>query len=178
MSWWRTILLHPRSREDNTIESVEQTHQRKEQSWQGAKEWVANEQPSTLNTSVKEFTEIDGNTTSYSMKGTKANGRLRVGEDIDLVLEKLKPKLLNQLNDKLLLTTDRRYKHYKSNKNRIILKDRLLFRKYYRKNGTAIYYQFHIPKQLVDGVLRNLPGDFSRYCGSTQTKIAYRRKYY
>ena len=49
---------------DDTNESEEQTLQRKEQSRQNAKQWAANEESPALRTSVKEFTKIDGNTTS------------------------------------------------------------------------------------------------------------------
>ena len=49
---------------DNSDKSEHQTFERKEQSISNAKQWVANEEPSFLKTSVKEFAKIDGNTTS------------------------------------------------------------------------------------------------------------------
>ena len=52
---------------DDTNESEEQTLERKEQSRQNAKQWAANEESPVSKTRVKEFTKIDGNTTSYSM---------------------------------------------------------------------------------------------------------------
>ena len=61
---------------DDTNESEEQTLERKEQSRQNAKQWAANEESPALRTSVKEFKKIDGNTTSYSMNGIKANARI------------------------------------------------------------------------------------------------------
>ena len=57
-------------------ESEEQALERKEQSRQNAKEWATNEELPALKTSVKEFTKIDGNTTSYSMIGIKAKARI------------------------------------------------------------------------------------------------------
>ena len=48
---------------DDKDESEEQTLERKEQSRQNAKQWVANEEPSSLKTCVKEFTKFDGITT-------------------------------------------------------------------------------------------------------------------
>ena len=45
---------------------------------------------------MKEFTKIDGNTTSYSMNGIEANARIRVEQDADLVLKNMKLKLLRQ----------------------------------------------------------------------------------
>ena len=78
----------------------------------------------------------------------------------------------------VLLATDRRFKHYKANEDRIILKDGLLFRKHYGEIGSVKYYQILIPKQLVDEVLRNLHGEFSKPPGITETTIGYREKYY
>ena len=91
---------------DNDNESEEQTLERKEHSRQNAKLWAANEEIPALKTSVKEFTKIDGNTTSYSMNGIKATARIRVEQDVGLVLENLKLKILGQPFDQVLITTD------------------------------------------------------------------------
>ena len=128
--------------------------------------------------SIKEFTKIDGNTTSYSINGIKASARIRVEQDADLVLKNLKLKILGQLHDDVLLATDRRYKHYKANKDRIILKDGLLFRKYYGEIGSVKYYQILLPKQLVNEVLRNLHREYGKHPGITKTIIAYKENYY
>ena len=66
----------------------------------------------------------------------KANARLRVDQDVDLVLKNLKMKILGQSYDEMLLTTDKRYKHYEMNEDRIILKDGLLFRNCYGETGS------------------------------------------
>ena len=109
--------------------------------------------------SIKEFTKIDGNTTAYSLHGIKANARIRAEQDADLVLKNLKLKILGQPHDDVLLTTDGRFKHYKANEDRIILKHGLLF-------------------FLVNEVLRSLHGEFGKHPGITKTIIAYRQKYY
>ena len=126
----------------------------------------------------KEFTKIDGNTTSYSINGIKASVRIRVEQDANLVLKNLKLKIFGQPHDDVLLTMDRRFRHYKANEDRIILKDRHLFRKYYRKTGRVKYYQVLIPNQIVNEVLRNLRGEFGKHPGITKTINAYREKYY
>ena len=61
---------------DDNDESEEQTLERKEQSKQNAKQWAMNEESPVLKTIVTEFTKIDGNTTSFSMNGNKANARI------------------------------------------------------------------------------------------------------
>ena len=157
-------------------ESQEQTLERKEQSRQDAKQWAANEELPALKTSVKEFTKIDG--TSYSVNSIEATARIRVEQDVDLVLKNLKLKILGQPFDEVLIMTDSRYKNYKANEDRIILKDGLLYRKYFRETGSVKYYQILIPKQLVKEVLHSLHGESGKHPGIFKTIIAYRGKYY
>ena len=102
---------------DNESESEEQTLQRKEQSWQNARKWFADTEPSKLTTSLKELKKMDGYATSYSKNGIKVNERIQVDQDVDLVLKNLKLKLLGHPYDKVLLTLDKLYKHYKTNKH-------------------------------------------------------------
>ena len=103
---------------------------------------------------------------------------MRVEQDADLVLKNLKLKKLGQPYDDVLLTTDSRLKHYKANKDRNILKDRLLFRKYYGESGSVKYYQILIPEQLVNEVLRSLHGELWKHPGITKTINAHREYYY
>ena len=130
---------------DTNNESEEQTLERKEQSRQNAKQWVANEDPSSLKTSVKEFSKTDGNTLSCSVNGIKANARIRVDQDVDLALKNMILKFLGQPHDEVLVMTDSRYKNYKANEDRVVLEDGLLFRKYFGETGSVKYYQTLIP---------------------------------
>ena len=157
------------SHTDDQDETEKQILQRKEQSRDKVIEWVANQEPSSMKPSIKEFSKLDGNTTAYSLHGIKANARIRVEQDADLVLKNLKPKILSQPHDDVLLTADRRFKHYKANEDRIILKDGLLLRKYYGDTGSVKYYQILIPKQIVNEVLRSLHRDFGKHPGITKT---------
>ena len=65
------------------------------------------------------------------MNDAKANPRIRVEQDAYLFLKNLKFKKVGQPHDYGLLTTDRRFKHYRANADRIILKDGLLCRIHY-----------------------------------------------
>ena len=115
------------------------------------------------------------------MNGIKANARIRVEQDVDLVLKNMKLKILGQPYDEVLITTDSRYKYYKANEDRIILKDvlfSLLFRKYFGETGSVKYYQLLIPKQLVKEVLHSLHGEVGKHPGLFKTIIAYREKLY
>ena len=163
---------------DAEDETEKQTLQRKEQTQKKATVWVTDEEKSSMKPKMKEFTKIDGNTTSYSIHGIKENARIREEQDIDLILKNLKLKILGQPHDEVVLTTDRRFKHYKANEHRIILKDGLLLRKYYGESGNIKYYQILIPKQLIDEILRSLNGVFRKHPGITKTITASRQKYY
>ena len=110
------------------------------------------------------------------MNGIKANARLRVEQDVDLVLRNMKLKVLGQPHDEVLMMTDSRCKNYKANEDRINLKDGLLIRKYFGETGSVKYYQTLIPKQLVKDVLRSLHVEFGRHPGISKTIIAYGEK--
>ena len=162
----------------NEKESKEPTLKRKEHSGQVGKQWVANEKPPLLKTRVKDFAKIDGNTTSYCIKGNKANARIRIEQDVNPVLKNLKLPILVQPHDKVLIATNQRYKHCQGNENRIIHINGLLFRKFYGETGSAKYYKILIPKQLVSEVFRSLHGEIEKHPGIRRTIIAYREKYY
>ena len=74
------------------------------------------------------------------MNGIKANAGKRVEQNVDLVLKNMKLKFLGQPYDEVLMITDSRYKNYKANEDRIILKDGLLFRKNIGETGSVKYY--------------------------------------
>ena len=66
-------------------ESEEQTLQRGEQERKEAKDWISNEEPSSLKTSFIEITNTHGNTTSYSINGIKVYARTRIKQHFDLI---------------------------------------------------------------------------------------------
>ena len=71
------------------------------------------------------------------MNGIKAKARIQVEQDVDLVLKNMRMKISNQPHDEVLMVTDSRYKNYKANEGRIILKAGLLFRKYFGGTGSV-----------------------------------------
>ena len=92
---------------DGEDETEKQILQRKEQSRKNATEWGVNQESSSMKPSIKEFTQIDVNNTSHSINGIKANARIRVEQDVDLVLKNPKLKSFGRPHDDVLLTTDR-----------------------------------------------------------------------
>ena len=63
------------------------------------------------------------------MNGIKADARIRVEQDVGLVLKNSKLKILGQPHDEMLIRTDPTVKHYEANEDHIILKDCLLLRR-------------------------------------------------
>ena len=110
------------------------------------------------------------------MNGIKANARIRVEQDVDLVLKNMKLKILGQPYDEMLIMTDSRYKNYKANEDRIVLKDGLLFREIFGETGSVKYYKNLVPKHSVEDVLRSLHGEFGKHLGIFKTIFAYREK--
>ena len=161
---------------DNNDESEEQTLERKEQTRQNAKQWAANEESSALKTSVKDITKVDGNTTSFSMNGIKANARIRIKQDVAVVLKNLKLKILGQPHDEIILMIDSRYKNYNANEDCINLKVGLLFRKCFGETGSVKCYQILILKQLVHEILRSLHREVGKHPGISKTIIGHREK--
>ena len=90
----------------------------------------------------------------------------------------MKMKILGQPYDEVLIMRDSRYKNYKANEDRIILKDGLLFMKHLGETGCVKHNQILIPKQLVKEVRRSLQGEFGRHPRNYKPIIAHREKYH
>ena len=71
------------------------------------------------------------------MNGIKASARIKVENDVDLLLKNMKLKIVDQPHDEVLLLTDSRDKKYKANEDRIILADGLLFKKNFGETGSV-----------------------------------------
>ena len=73
------------------------------------------------------------------MNGIKANAQIRVEKDDDLVFKNMRLKLLGQPHDEELniITTGSRYKNYKANEHRIILREGLLFSRHFGETGSV-----------------------------------------
>ena len=80
------------------------------------------------------------------MNGTKAKARIRIEQDVDKVLKKMKMKIEGQPHNKVQITRDSRYKHYEANEDHIILKDELLFRKWFGETGNVKFLQILTPQ--------------------------------
>ena len=80
------------------------------------------------------------------MNGIKADAQKRVEQDANLVSRKIKLKRLTRTYDESLLTTDKRYKHYKANEDGLFVRDGLQLLKQYRENGSVKNFEIFKPK--------------------------------
>ena len=71
---------------DGDNETETHTLERKAQSRNKVTDLVANEEKSSIKSSIKEVTKIPGNTMSHSMNRIKANEPMRVEQDVNLIL--------------------------------------------------------------------------------------------
>ena len=139
-----------------------------------ATEWETNEEPSSMKPYIKKCTNVDENSTSYSIDRIKANAGIRVGQQVDQVQKNLK---LGEPHEEVLSTGDSRFNT--TMRTRIISSSKwpnapeVLRRNWCIKNNQVLR-----PTQLVDDVFRNVHGEIGGHPGITKTKISYRKKYY
>ena len=99
----------------------------------------------------------------------KTNARVRLEQNVDLLLKYSKLNLIRKPRNEVLLTIERQFKHQKANEDRIVLKDGLLFWKNNGESGRAKELQNLNPKQLVDEVLQTLHAEIGEHSGNTKT---------
>ena len=137
-------------------QTEEQTLERREQYRQIATELVGNEELSLLKLNLKELMTIDGNSTLYTINVTKAKARIRMKQDVILVLKILKLEILGQPHDEVLLTKHSHFKRNQASENPIILKENPLVLNYYGETGSVRNHQFLIPKEIAEEPARRV----------------------
>ena len=130
---------------DEEEESEQEIFARKSQSKQRAQE----EHEKELSTKVAEDIKIPLNSAVYSFGAIKENARIRTEQDADPLLKALKLRISHEEYDKHLLKTKPRGQNLLRHKERIIMKDGVLLRKYYGEDGTVTHNQIIIPQHLV-----------------------------
>ena len=100
-----------------------------------------------MESSIKHIIKIDGNSALNSIKAIKAIAPKQVEKDVNLMLENLGMKTRDWTYDEMLLTLDYIHKNYKTNEDRLSLKDGTLSGKNLREKGEI--YQIMIPMQLT-----------------------------
>ena len=119
--------------------------------------------------SVKETTPILINKASYTFGAIKEEARIRVEQDSDIVFKAIKKKLICEEYDKHLLQTDPTAKRIFVHENRLIVKDGILMRKYYRECGKVTHHQLLIPEHLITDLLKAIHGQMGKHPGITKT---------
>ena len=81
---------------------------------------MANEEPFSMNTIIKDIKKLDENNLSYSMNGVKANKLIREEQVFDLVLMSIRLKKIGQPYYQVLPMSDSCWKQPKANEVRNI----------------------------------------------------------
>ena len=103
---------------------------------------------------------------------------LRPHQDQDPVLRNLKLKILKESYDTQLLNDDPRPAKYLAQEDRIIIKDGLLYRQYFRDTANVKYLQVLLPQQLVDEFIQHHHGKYGKHPGIAKSIQQCREKYY
>ena len=77
-------------------------------------------------------------------------------QDSDPILLIFKCKMLGLPFDERIILNDSRYMHYNRNKKRIIIKDDILCRHYYKDLGEVSHLQVLLPGQILKMLLQSL----------------------
>ena len=80
--------------------------------------------------------------------------------------------------DEQILLNDVSYMHYSRNRKRIIIKDDILYRRYYNDNGEVSHLQVLLPGQLLKVLLQSLHATAGKQPGISEKMEEIRQKYY
>ena len=152
-------------------ETEEQIWERKRQSKTGLKVAETAIQIDAISENVVE--EI----TNFTQKIRRTN-KILLGQCKDPILLQLKAKIQNEDYSEEILQQDSRYRHYLNNIDRIVLKDKIVTRKYYDETGQIKYHQILLPNHLLKELLIAIHGTAHRHAGISKMLQEIRQKYY
>ena len=115
--------------------------------------------------------------TNFTQKLRRTN-QILLEQSKDPNLLQLKAKIQNEEYPEEILQQDIRYRHYLNNLDRIVLKDKIVTRKYYVETGQIKYHQVLLPKHLLKELLRAKHGTAHRHPGISKMLQELRQKYY
>ena len=90
----------------------------------------------------------------------------------------LKAKIQSEEYSEEILQQAIRYRHYLNNLDRIVLKGKIVTRKYYDETGQSKYHQILLQKHLLKELLQAIHGTAHRHPGISKMLQEIRRKYY
>ena len=117
--------------------------------------------------SIKETTPFPINKASYTFGAIEEDARIRVEQDADLEFKLIKRKLICEEYDEHLLQTDPKTRHLLVHENRLIVKDGILTRNYYREWGQVTHQLIPIPEHLITELLKAIHGQMGKHDSQT-----------
>ena len=122
------------------VPSEQQLWEEKESLRKTAKDEAHNE-PENEISELQNFHKPTAGTIDYRGGRFKDNAKIRLEQNNDPVLRKLRAKIQGEPYDETALTQDYRYKHYLQNIPRIEIRQDILTRRYYNDTGMISHYQ-------------------------------------
>ena len=135
-------------------------------------------EPENEITELQNFHKPTAGTIGYWEGHFRDNAKIRLEQNNDPVLRKLRAKIEGERSDESAFTQDNRYQHYLQKMPRIEICQDILVRNYYNDIGQISHYQILLPKQLLEEFLQALHGHNANHPGVTKMIEEARQKYY
>ena len=104
--------------------------------------------------------------------------RILIEQDSDPTLLTFKCKMLGLPFEEQILLNYARYTQYSRTRNRIIIKDDILYRQYYNDIGEVSHLQVLLPGQLLKVLLQSIHGTTGKHPGISIMMQGIHQKYY
>ena len=134
--------------------------------------------PPVITVSCYYANDLHKDTTIVNIAQLTKPSRILIEQDSDPTLLNFKREMLALPFGEQILLIDARYMHYSRNKKRIIIKDDILYRQYYKDTGEISHLQVLLPGQLLKILLQSLHGTTGKDPGISEMMQEVRQKYY
>ena len=122
--------------------------------------------------------ELHKDTTIVKIAELTKPSRILIDQDSDPTLLNFKREMLGLPFDEQIIINDARYMHYSRNKKRIIIKDEIPCRQYYKDIGEVSHLSVLLPGQLLKMLLQSIHGTAGKHPGISKKMQEIRQKYY
>ena len=165
-----TVFFDPTDQEE-TKEKELWTHKEE------ARKAIPNDPP-VITVSCYYANDLHKDTTFVNLAQLTKQSRVLIEQDSDPTLLNFKREMLELPFDEQIFLKDARYMHYSRNKERIIIKDDILYRQYYNIIVEVSHLQVLLPGQLLKVLLKSLHGTVGKHPGISKMMQEICQRYY
>ena len=133
-------------------------------------------EPPVITVSCYYAKDLHKGTTIVNIAQLTKPSRILIEQDSDPTLLNFKREMLGLPFDEQILLNDARYMHFSRNKNRFIIKDDILYRKYYNDIGKVSQLQVLLPGQLLKVLSQSLHGTAGKHPGISKMTQEIRQR--